>query len=176
MYTEGQPLEELFGIAGQPGTFYIQLRDEFGNLVQSKLNDTSVLNVQIIGTRNGELIYLGTEASPNVPELNYMGGGIYAVRFFSEEAASYTVRIEVDGMEVKQVVQDPITLRWKQGGDFYKLRVRPSVTAPAMCEAYGPGLRGALVDVTTSINIVAKDNLGNPRDETGALQVRPRHL
>jgi hypothetical protein len=69
--------------------------------------------------------------------------------------------------------QDPITLRWKPGGGFYQLRIRPSVTAPAMCEAYGPGLRGAITDVTTSIHIVAKDNLGNPRDETGAEQVGP---
>lgn len=170
VYTEGQKMDELFGIAGQPGTFYIQLRDEFGNLVQTRLNETSLLSVQIIGQRNGELIYLGTEASPDIPEMNYMGSGIYAVRFFSSEAATYTVRIEVDGLEVKQVVQDAITLRWKPGGGFYQLRIRPSVTAPAMCEAYGPGLRGALVDVVTSINIVAKDNLGNPRDETGAEQ------
>jgi hypothetical protein len=104
-YTEAQALDELFGVAGQPGAFYMQLRDEYGNLVQNRLDDGSELTVEIIGQRNGELIYLGTEASPNIPERNYMGFGIYAVRFFSSEAAAYTVRIEVDGVEVKKVVQ-----------------------------------------------------------------------
>ena len=175
-YQEGQPLTELFGTAGLPGTFYLQLRDQYGNLVQDRLPDTAVLNVDLIGVENGQLVYLGTQASPQSPEINYMGFGIYAIRFYSDKASSYTVNIEINGIPVREIVQDELTLEWLPGGSFYQLRIRPSVTDPNMCGAYGPGLRGALVDKTTTITVIARDELGNQRDETGNAQAssRPR--
>ena len=172
IYRDGVAMSELFGTAGLPGAFYVQLRDEYGNLVQEPLSEGTFLSVDIIGSENGQLVYLGTEASPERPEINYMGFGIYAVRFFSDKAAVYTVRVEIDGIPVKQITQHPVTLVWQQTSDLYQLRIKPSVTDPNMCEAYGPGLRGARIGITTSINIVAKDELGNKRDETGATQVR----
>ena len=171
VYRDGVAMTELFGTAGLPGAFYVQLRDEYGNLVQDVLPEGSFLTVNIIGSENGQLVYLGTEASPERPEINYMGFGIYAVRFFSDKASVYTVRVEINGIPVKQITQHPVTLVWQQTSDLYQLRIRPSVTDPNMCEAYGPGLRGARIGVLTSINIVAKDELGNKRDETGATQV-----
>lgn len=176
LYNEGSALQQLFGTAGLPGAFYVQLRDRFGNLVQEKLPDAASLNVNIIGQNKGQLIYLGTEASPEVPEVNYMGWGIYAVRFFSNEASTFTVRVEIDGTFVKKISQNPVSLAWIPDGDFYELRIRPSVTDPAMCEAFGPGLRGALVERKTTVTVVAKDELGNKRDEAGPAQVLPRLL
>ena len=164
-------------MAGVNSTFSIQRRDIYGNLLSDMGEAFDVeLTTSLAGT--GEVYSI----PPEWLSVHYAGAGVWQVYFYTEITGSYVLKAAIGTDEILKIEKteegdwvqvenslDPETLL--PTAPFIVV-VGPSPINAGTTEARGNGLRGGIADGRTlSIEIISKDQLGNPREDTGYEQL-----
>eukprot|EP00899_Mesostigma_viride_P025127 jgi/Mesvir1/579/Mv02023-RA.3 len=158
--TTALPLASIPARAGQPSTLYMQRRDAYHNIVDTR-DPTGTYAARLaaqlpggdVAAVNATVTYVGADTGGTVSDR----GGLYAVVFTATQAGEYTLRLFLNEQLVP--VGDTGTL---------SVAVGPGVPDGSAITTEGSGLRGGVINTQITFVIQSRDIYGNKVEQSGA--------